>query len=371
MDNLYTASLIQRLNLRDEIFICGPAPGNTSNPDNHLRVYANGGILCLLPTTPDSVIDISSLAYLNKAEESQDENDLRVKYNNSKKIGGRDKVNEKNRERADILKNDLWLQILCDAIEKHFSKPNVSAEKSSSEEKILAAKRERHNQIAIARKHQDFHPDHRGTVVCDLEMTLPKAWYKRGSRSLQIPGKTQAQCDLVTFSCAEKPWVISIVELKCGKKACKRPKNGLSAHAKEMALSMEETRMDQGHIEAVHNRTDYIKEILRRLGYMLKAGLLENVPTGLEAQVCELSNSEDREWIQSQVRLRSCFLFTGDDDIKDAMAAANLCQKADYLNTHLRDFCYQFQKDPECVDLSQMQSWDEFIAGMSFPAESS
>ncbi|MCI8851979.1 MAG: hypothetical protein HFI32_00550 [Lachnospiraceae bacterium] len=327
MDNLYTASLIQKLSIRNKIFICGPSLENTNKPfqENHLRVYANGGILCLLPTTKDSLIKIPSFAYLGPEQDSQDQEDPRV----------------------------------SDAIEAHFSRTTRDPGKLLSPRKILSAK-ERHNQIAIARNHRDFHPDHRGTVVCDFEMTLPEAWYKRGSHNLQIPGKRHAKCDLVTFSCAQKPWVISIVELKCNKRACTSSKNGLSVHAKEMTLCMEETKLHQESMVAVHNQTDYIKEILRRLGYMLGAGLLENAPAGLEAKVKELSRSEDREWIRSQVQLRSCFLFTRDDTIPDARAAADLCQKADYLNTHLEDFCYQFQEDPALMDLSRMQSWEEF-----------
>lgn len=389
-------ALIHTLKTHEEVFICGPSRGSSNeNPNTHLRVYANGGRLCDIPTTNSSEILISSFQYL--PEETQEMLKQKEKYNIAlnKKDGSRKVKNEK---REEFLMNEM--NLLLDAIKNKFTSEKSSEDKSSKDKSL----KERHNQTVIARKHRDFQahkriftgfgqsaPREYLTVVCDFETTIPKLWGRPASSHLKSPEKEgkNSKCDLVAFSCTQDisdPWIISIIELKCNKHACWDKKSGLTAHAKDMAIYMPETkevpnRSDcMTETEDVPNRSDYILEILRRLSYMLRYGLLENVPDGLEAVVNRLlpkswTDQEQMRQSRKKVRsrdisLRSCFLFTGDDDIraddnqtKRSQDAVKLCQEAEYLKDHLKKYCYQFRKDPSDVDLSDMECWDSFFTG--------
>lgn len=369
MNHFNPGALICALNSHPEVFICGPSiKDSNKEPRKHLRVYANGGILCEIPTTQKSEIHITSFKeYL--PQETQDS--LKEELDSAffdKTSRDAEIVNRKNEKRAEFLMDEKKLKLLLDAI-----KDNNTNDGSLTE---------RLNQTDIARKHRDFQahkrvftacgqtaPKEYLTVACDFEMTIPGSWYKRGASLLGFQEKPSAQCDLVTFSCTQDvsgPWLISIIELKCNKAACQGSESGLTAHARDMAVCMAET-----------NRSDYILEILRRLSYMLRYGLLKNVPEGLEAEVNRLlpgSWKDPKKLRQSQEKvrnrgicLRSCFLFTGDDDIRadgsrpnHSLDAAMLCKKAEYLKEHLEDFSYQFWENPSDVDLSDMESWESF-----------
>lgn len=370
-------ALIRALNSHPEVFICGPSRGSThEKPETHLRVYANGGVLCKIPTTHEAEILIPSFKnYLTPEVREALEEDDEVNFTHIKGKS-REAIKRRNEKKSAFLMKETWLRLLLKATEDKFSKSKPSGRSGSS--------KERRNQTAIARNHRDFQAHKRTfttcgqptpreylTVVCDFEMTIPQSWYRRGASILEFQNRTskRPKCDLVTFSCTRKisdPWFISIIELKCNREACHNKKKGsksnLEAHARDMTICMTETKSSP-------NQTDYILEILRRLSYMLRYHLLENVPEGLETEVNRLLpkswNSPEqiqqcREKIRNRVDLRSCFLFTGDDDIQDSQNAAALCRKAEYLRDHLEGFSYQFREDPSAVDLSDMESWITF-----------
>lgn len=372
------AVFIRTLDSHPEVFICGPARGSTTeNPETHLRVYANGGRLCEIPTTPDSDLKLHAFEKYLPPETQEAVKEEAVKEGLGLafldiKSRTREAVKLRNEKRAAFLMNETWLRLLFKAAEEKFSQNKSSEESRSS--------KERRNQTAIARSHRDFQAHKRAvtvcgqsapreylTVVCDFEMTIPESWSLRGASLLEFQDETakRPKCDLVAFSCTQNvsdPWLISIIELKCNKRACRDKKSGLAAHARHMAVCMAET----GNVP---NRTDYILEILRRLSYMLQYGLLENVPEGLKDEVDRLLPGcwkdpeqirQSREKIRGRVSLRSCFLFTGDDGIREKQDAAALCRKAEYLQDHPEEFSYQFRKDPSAVDLSDMESWSSF-----------
>ncbi len=378
-------ALIRTLNSRPEVFICGPSRGSSkSSPKTHLRVYANGGLLCNIPTEEEDLILPPSSGYLKYVlQESREK--LQEEYHTVFTDGTNNLPQEiplENERRAGFLMDETRLKLLLDAIENKYEKKYKSLK--SSEDK---SSKERRNQTVIARNHRDFQDHKKGfpvpgqsapkeyfTVVCDFEMTIPGSWYQRGTSLPGFPGETKRpKCDLVAFSCTQDvsdPWLISIIELKCNRRACQNEKSGLSAHARDMAVCRKETG-------DAPNQSDYILEILRRLSCMLRYRLLENVPEGLEAEINRLlpkswTNQEQmrqsREKVRSRgVSLRSCFLFTGDDDIRAddnrtdrSEDAVSLCQEAEYLKDHPEDYFYQFREDPSDVDLSDMESWSSF-----------
>lgn len=336
MSTFNPGDLIRNLNAQDNIFICSPA-----FDDNRLRVYANGGLFCLIPTTSRNIEIPSFDSYLKFVEDSETYRNLEKEH---KKFfidmtgnSSSDK-DEKNKRRAEFLMNPKWFRALFEA-----TRAKYLSEKESS-----AVAAERFNQTIIARNHRDFQK-HNGTVVCAFEMTAPGIWYERYENDSDYV-KTQIsknpECDLVTFSCSPdlQDFRISMIELKCNQNACTQPTSGLADHARDMTIC-----------RAKVNRNDYIREILRRLQYMIYYDLLKNVPDGLMTHIQKLSEHPE------QVTLCSCFLFTGDDNIKDAQKAAELCQKAEYLRDHLDDFSYHFRKTPKEADLSDMQKWKAFL----------
>lgn len=186
---------------------------------------------------------------------------------------------------------------------------------------------ELNQQTAIARAHTDFN-QHGGTVVCDFESSLPKSM-------------GQPNFDLVTFSMDKTGGgVFTLVEYKCNEAACKHPKHGLKKHANDMWEC----------VKKGSKANDWYKEeLLRRLRFMHKYGLLRNCPDGLD-HLCS-----------KNVELRAAFLFTPGplgDELRRQEDAAALCEK--YIEADPGKFSYCFADSPENVDLSDMKNWKEF-----------
>lgn len=287
-------SLVETLNAKPDIFICRPSYGETK-----LRVYACGGLLCELPTVPRAEISLLDENYL------PEDSPLLVTLQGLKNRG--------NEQKEKFLRDHLDTLLLF--MENRFTSKKGGAE-------------ERQQQTVISRAHSNF-GQHHGTVVCDFQSSIPKAWLPDG---LDRP-----DFDMVTFSMDETGGgIFTLIELKCNKAACDKG-SGLKKHATDMLECV------QSH----STRERYKEELLRRLGYMREYGLLQNCPTGLEHL-----RSEDTE-------LRTAFLFSRGEGLQSHEKAAVLCRE--YIpEAGLGEFSYCFAESPEAVDLSHMENWEAF-----------
>lgn len=293
-------NLLKELKEDPHIFICGPSYGNTKkSPKTKLRVYAHGGELCELPTTQRAAVTLCHKNYF------KDEPSLRDSFNGLQ-----------NKEAAEKFLRD-HRNILVDIMGKRFTSKGKKPE-------------ERSQQTAIARAHTDFNQNG-GTVVCDFESSLPKSM-------------GQPNFDLVTFSMDKTDGgVFTLVEYKCNARACKAEKSGLKKHATDMQKCLNDPAASAWGKA----------ELLRRLGYMCRYGLLRNCPDGLDHLRPE------------NVELRAAFLFTPGKGLQSQKDAAALCEK--YIPENIRsevEFSYCFAKSPESVNLSQKQmkemTWEKF-----------
>lgn len=291
-------NLLRELKEDPHIFICGPSYGNTKKtPKTKLRVYAHGGVLCELPTTQRAAITLCHENYF------KDEPSLRDSFNGLQNKEATEKFLRDHRDK------------LVDIMGKRFTSKGKSPE-------------ERNQQTIIARAHTDF-SQNGGTVVCDFESSLPKSM-------------GQPNFDLVTFSMDKTAGgVFTLLEYKCSARACKAKKSGLKKHADDMLRCMTDS-----------TASDWCKrELLRRLGYMCRYGLLRNCPDGLDHLRPE------------NVELRAGFLFTSGVGLEGPEKAVELCEyhiRKDILGT----FFYCFVKSPdEKAGLSQMVRWNEFKGG--------
>lgn len=286
------------------IFICGPSYGDSSKkPNNKLRVYAYGGVLCELPT--DRTGSNGKITPPAKKYSPLLEN-----LNGLRGNGEREKFLEAN------------LDCLMDAMEHRFT----STKDKSPEE--------RNQQTIIARTHTDF-SQHDGTVVCDFQFAVP--------REYGCEGKKLPIFDLVTFSMNKKTGggVFTLVEYKCSAKACEgeEGESGLRDHAADMLNCMKKPAA-----------SDWCKkELLRRLGYMRDYGLLQHWPKELELEHLSSGN----------IKLQAAFLFTPGDRLQSQEDAAALC--SEYIpEADLGEFSYCFAKGLESVNLSDMRFWKTF-----------
>lgn len=288
-------NLLKELKEDPYVFICGPSYGNTKKtPKTKLRVYAHGGVLCELPTTQRAAITLCHENYF------KDELSLRGSFNGLQNKEAAEKFLRDHRDK------------LVEIMGKRFTSKGKSPE-------------ERNQQTIIARAHTDF-SQHDGTVVCDFESSLPKSM-------------GQPNFDLVTFSMDKTDsGVFTLVEYKCNADACKNEKSGLKKHAEDMLNCINDSTSNHW----------CKKEVLRRLGYMCRYGLLRNCPEGLDHL-----RPED-------VDLRAGFLFTSGDGLKSRYDAVELCRT--YIpEEDLDKFLYCFAESPVDVDLSHMKNWEAFF----------
>lgn len=239
------ASLLKALNVKQDIFICGPSYSKKTT----LRVYAHCGILCGLPTHPQGKISLPDKQYLPS------NSPLLAVFNGL----------QSNKEREEFL-------------QKHLDELLLFMEKRSIA--VSGDCDERSQQTAISRGHTDFQR-HNGTVVCDFQSSIPTA--------LLPAGMSRPAFDMVTFSPNENTF--TLVELKCTASSC-GGENGLKKHAVDM-------------LRCVSNDS-YRKELLRRLGYMCEYGLLQNCPAGLEHPRPEKPNLQAAFLFTSGKGLESC-----------------------------------------------------------------
>lgn len=292
-------SLLEELMGNPYVFICGPRRGDTKKPpETKLRVYAHGGVLCELPTTQRAAITLCHENYF------KDEPFLRDSFNGLQ-----------SKEAAEKFLRD-YRDMLVDIMGKRFTSKDKSPE-------------ERSQQTIIARAHTDF-SRHDGTVVCDFQFAVPGEY--------GCEGKKLPIFDLVTFSMDKKTGggVFTLVEYKCNAKACEgeEGESGLKDHAADMQKCLNDSAASAWGKE----------ELLRRLDYMCRYGLLRNCPDGLDHLRPE------------NVELRAAFLFTPGKGLQSQKDAAALCEK--YIPRNIRsevEFSYCFAKSPESVNLSQKQ----------------
>ena len=292
-------SLTETLNVKLDIFICGPSYGdsNKKTPNTKLRVYTCGGLLCELPTESRAEIKLLDKKYLPKNSPL---------FMSLHGLRG-------NEKKEKFLRDHLNALLLF--MENRFTSKKGGAE-------------ERHQQTVISRAHSNF-GQHHGTVVCDFQSSIPKAW---------LPdGLNRPDFDIVTFSMDETGGgIFTLIELKCNKAACDKG-SGLKKHAKDMLECV------QSH----STKERYKEELLRRLGYMREYGLLQNCPDELEHL-----RPED-------VDLRAAFLFIHGKGLQSHEKAAVLCRE--YIpEADLGEFSYCFAESPEAVDLSHMENWEAF-----------
>lgn len=289
-------NLLKELKEDPHIFICGPSYGNTKkSPKTKLRVYAHGGVLCELPTTQRAAITLCHENYF------KDEPSLRDNFNKLQNKEAAEKFLRDHRDK------------LVDIMEKRFTSKGKNPE-------------ERSQQTAIARAHTDFNQNG-GTVVCDFESSLPKSM-------------GQPNIDLVTFSMDKTGGgVFTLVEYKCNARACKAEKNGLKKHATDMQKCLNDPATSAW----------YKEELLRRLGYMCRYGLLQHTPA------VEHLRPED-------VDLRAGFLFTSGVGLEGPEKAVELCEY--HIWEDIRGmFLYCFAASPDKADLSKMVRWNKFKGG--------
>lgn len=294
MEAYNITNLLKELMEDPHIFICGPSYGNTKKPPKtKLRVYAHGGVLCELPTTQRAAITLCHKNYF------KDEPSLRDSFNGLQNKEATEKFLWDHRDK------------LVDIMGKRFTSKGKSPE-------------ERNQQTIIARAYTDF-SQNGGTVVCDFESSLPKSM-------------GQPNFDLVTFSMDKTDGgVYTLVEYKCSARACKAEKSGLKKHADDMLHCMTDSTASDW----------YKRELLRRLGYMCRYGLLRNYPDGLDHLSPE------------NVELRAGFLFTSGDGLKSRHDAVELCRT--YIpEKDLDKFLYCFAERPVDVGLSHMKNWEAF-----------
>lgn len=283
-------NLLKELKENPHIFICGP-----KYDDRHLRVYACGGLLCALPTTPHMGIILPDENYLGDSPMLMILRELK---------------GVSNRKKEDFLLNHL--DDLLPIVKARFTSKKGGTE-------------ERSQQTMISRAHSDF-GQHNGTVVCDFESSLPKSM-------------GQPNFDMVTFS-MEKPGggVFTLVEYKCNANACKNEKSGLNKHAADM-------------LNCMNNPTarDWCKkELLRRLGYMCKYNLLKNCPDELKCVSPDL--------LPENLELRAAFLFTPGTGLESCHDAAELCKKH-IPKDDLNKFCYYFAESVDLSRMESWEAF--------------
>lgn len=305
------APLLQTLKEREAVFICGPR-----YDDNHLRVYAHGGFLCGLPASLTAQPHPSARITMLDPKYIKDDPALVASLASLK---GTD-----NEAREKFLRKHL--DILMQAAKNRFtSEPEESAEETAEE---------RRQQTLISRDHTDF-LRHNGTVVCDFQSSLPKAWRQ--------PQMGRPAFDMVTFSINQAGrGVFTLVELKCAASTC-GGSSGLKTHAEDM----------YGCVKA--NLTEYKGELLRRLDFMRRYDLLQNPPAGLDVI---LRRPKDAV-------LQAAFLFTEGRGLKGRDDMIRQC--ASYIpegeELHRSNFLYQFAGGPGDVDLSDMKPWEDPSGG--------
>ncbi|MCI8849658.1 MAG: hypothetical protein HFF86_10365 [Oscillibacter sp.] len=252
MEKYDIASLLKALNVKQDIFICGPSYSKKTT----LRVYAYCGILCGLPTNPQGKISLPDEQYLPS------NSPLRAVFNGL----------QSNEEREEFL-------------QKHLDELLLFMEKRSFA--VSGDCDERSQQTTISRGHTDFQR-HNGTVVCDFQSSIPTAWLPAGM--------SRPAFDMVTFSMDETGHgFFTLVELKCNESSCTGDR-GLEKHAKDMLAC----------VQSPSTSHFYKKELLRRLGYMCEYGLLQNCPTGLEHLRPEELNLQAAFLFTSGKGLESC-----------------------------------------------------------------
>lgn len=296
METYNIIPLLKGLNERPNIFICGPSYSERTK----LRVYAHGGFLCGLPTHPQGKISLPDKQYLPS------NSPLRAVFNGL----------QSNEEREEFL-------------QKHLDELLLFMEKRSIA--VSGDCDERSQQTAISRGHTDFQR-HNGTVVCDFQSSIPTVRLS--------DGMSRPNFDMVTFSMDETGHgFFTLVELKCNGASCTGDR-GLEKHAKDMLAC----------VQSPSTSRFYKKELLRRLGYMHKYGLLQNGSAELE----HLSSQH-----LEHISLRAAFLFTFGAGLESRGNVVSLCKNFIPYNS-LNDFFYCYTENSQAVDLSRMESWNTF-----------
>lgn len=332
MDEKYS-QLLNTMTANENVFVCGPQ----YDDKGHLRVYAYGGLLCKIPVNKQCDILMPNINYIKYAEEyrSQMEKSFDVSLQYKKEKGEKKEYyawnsGAPNRNRKIELLSGDNLNMLLYAMKKRFS----STDNKSSANKDI---KERQQQTSIARKH--INTNNNTTVICDFESSIPKEWYA----TVNSDDKKNPRFDLVTLEMIDREKArMTIVEYKCNVQACMN-KSGLKVHASDMKSCM--------------NLGDQYKaEILRRFNTLLQAKteLFASVSSNMSEYVSSACKKADT----SSIELRAGFLFTSGEGLTSKKKAIDLCKR--YIDGDLNDYVYQFRESGNDVNLTDMQSWDEF-----------
>lgn len=309
-------ALLNQLSKNPNVFICAP---DQSKPEK-LRVYAHGGLLCKIPCKnvggelilPDKDYVRNHFSEPNKRRKLSKLCDPR---------GKEDYFDQKSFSWP--RGNDRKLKLLHEGLDyflemtEHWSEDNP----------------ERRVQTIISNNHRDYNKHN--CVVFDFEHCIAEELFtpmKAGTAS----ETKKPKFDMLLFSIENQKPVVTIVELKHTKAACTGTA-GVVAHSIDMTAACNYSKE--------HN--EYKIAVLNRLKTMIEYSLLSNVPVDVDKL---LDNPK-------QVDLRKSFLFVKSKSLSRE-TSLYYCRKInpDYIN----EFDYQFANTAEDVDLSKMQSWEEF-----------
>ena len=327
--------LIQRLLENENVYICGP---DGSYPE-HLRVYAHGGRLCLLPIDKSSFpqnLELPKDTYIKHLYP-----DVRHRLEEEEIIT---KSSNKTAAQIEEGKRYIWCRDKNRWSEHFIKEMDTYLEMAKNR---FSANAERSVQTVICSNHRDF--SKHNCVVFDFEHCIDGDLFYRMSKesdtSLEAP-KTP-NFDMVSFEIIDGSPRATIIELKCTKDACEDSESGLTVHARDMSIACRYSNCPKNNEHKIH--------LLNRLKMMLEYNLLSNVPVDIDALLAN----------PAPLTVRSGFLFVPKEGLcikkkrKDQKTVTELCQEL-IPKDLLDNFYYQFSESAEDVDLSKMLSWDEF-----------
>ena len=290
--------LMDSLKRNPEVLICGPS----GSDQNHMRVYAHGGVICKLPLTERSEVKLPDRKYVE--EHTDDPKDLGAEYDRAiKNAAGKIRFIAEH------------MSTLIDAAGRRY------------------AGREREKQTVISLKNQDCTPGH--TFVFDIETAVSAEEYSQASegKKQKIPNFDIAA--LTVPKDVTDEWTLWVIELKCNSSACYNASSGIAAHAVDMSL-----------LENPGLKSQVIDKLRCRLDDLIKHGVFPG----------ELKDNMSRA---KGVDMQKAFLFTAGTGLEDSEKAKNICRKK-LSEDQLDKFRYLFCEKPEDVDLSKFWEWKDF-----------